>query len=369
MDENLRVLVVDDSLLYRKIVREALNGIPGVTVVGSAENGKRAIEKIGELRPDLVTLDFEMPQLDGLGVLRWMKQADVATRAVMLSSVTQEGAAQTLQALQEGALDFVAKPCGSDARTNLAELTSALTQHARTLRFISHRARAPRELVAAATRRNSSRPAAPATCRETISRRIDHSAPVNIVGIGVSTGGPDALRVMLPQLPANLQVPVVIVQHMPPVFTKSLADSLDRICPLHVQEARDGQLVRAGEVLIAPGGRQMKVVKRGDDAVIRLTDDAPVQGCRPSVDYLFDSLSKSYGAGAIGVIMTGMGYDGTEGCRRIVRAGGQVVAQDEASCVVYGMPRKPIEEGLADPVAPLDRIGHEINRLVTRRTR
>lgn len=184
---------------------------------------------------------------------------------------------------------------------------------------------------------------------------------IAIVGIGISTGGPDALRTMLPRLPADLPVPVVLVQHMPPVFTKSLANSLDKLCALRVYEAEDGQIVRRGEVAIAPGGKQMRIVPTASgDARVELTDDAPVQSCRPSVDYLFDSLAVGYENRTLAVIMTGMGYDGADACARLSQRGAPVIAQNEASCVVFGMPRRPVEEGVADVVAPLDRIADTI---------
>jgi two-component system, chemotaxis family, protein-glutamate methylesterase/glutaminase len=193
---------------------------------------------------------------------------------------------------------------------------------------------------------------------------------VDVVAIGVSTGGPDALRAMLPRLPADLAAPVVIVQHMPPVFTKSLADSLNKLCTLQVAEAADGQLVHPGEVVVAPGGRQMKVHRNETgQAVIELTDDPPVQSCRPSVDYLFHSLAESFGPHTLSIIMTGMGYDGADGCRRLHALGGPVIAQNEASCVVFGMPRKPVEEGVADVVSPLSSLANDIVRYTGRRTR
>ena len=187
-----------------------------------------------------------------------------------------------------------------------------------------------------------------------------------VIGLGISTGGPQSLIKMLPQLPGDFPVPILIVQHMPPVFTASLAEDLDRRCALTVREAISGQSISPGHVLIAPGGRQMKVVSNGGPPRIRVTDDPPENSCQPSVDYLFRSLASVYGRGAAGVIMTGMGEDGASGCREIKQRGGKIVAQDEASCIVFGMPQKPIEEGIADVVAPLDRIAAEILRLVGR---
>lgn len=353
----VRVVVVDDSLLYRKVIRDTLATIPGVEVVGSAGNGLVAIEKIKLLQPDLVTLDFEMPELDGPGVLAWMREHQVATRAIMLSALSSEGAAETVQALHAGAFDFVVKPSGNDQDRTRHELRAALVRpieairsqlspHPDRMRSLGEPAARPAVRPVTRSKRNPVRPG---------DRRIA------IVGIGISTGGPDALRTMLPMLPKDLPVPVVLVQHMPPVFTKSLANSLDRLCELNVFEAEQGQTVRPGDVAIAPGGRQMRVVPGAPgEARVELTDDPPVQSCRPSVDYLFNSLADGYDNHVLTVIMTGMGYDGADACARLSQMGAPIIAQNEASCVVFGMPRRPVEEGIADAVVPLDRIAETI---------
>jgi len=206
-------------------------------------------------------------------------------------------------------------------------------------------------------------PAAPASA----SARPQFQAPLTgspqIIALGISTGGPKALTEMVPQLPPNLPAPLLIVQHMPPVFTKSLADDLNNRTPLAVREAVDGQLIQAGEVWIAPGGRQMKVQRQDDRVVLRITDDPPENSCRPSVDYLFRSVAEVYGGRAVGVIMTGMGNDGSVGCRRLKHCGARIIAQDAATCVVFGMPREVVESGIADTVAPLGQIAAEIARL------
>jgi two-component system, chemotaxis family, protein-glutamate methylesterase/glutaminase len=367
----VRVLVVDDSLLYRKIVRDTLATIPEVEVVGSATNGKMAIEKISELRPDLVTLDFEMPELDGLGVLKWLRQQRVATKAVMLSAVTLEGADATMRALQEGAFDFVVKPAGDDAQSNRVKLQEALQERVQTVRYLLERGLAAKSIPAAPVARRpvaAPLPTSPAALRPITPRpaTAPRNTVIKAIGIGVSTGGPDALRVMLPKVVSDLNVPIFLVQHMPPVFTKSLANSLDKMCQVRVHEASDNQLALPNNLYIAPGGRQMKVIATPQGTVIRLTDDPPIQSCRPSVDYLFDSLANTYGGNTLSVIMTGMGYDGAEGCKKLHDLGGPVIAQDEASCVVFGMPRKPVQEGYADIVSPLTDIATHIERLVKR---
>lgn len=353
--DKVRVLVVDDSLIYRKVVRDVLATFPHVEVVGSAANGRMAIEKIEQFSPDMVTLDFEMPELDGLGVLKWLKQSKRPTKAVMLSALTVEGGEATLQALQEGAFDFVVKPHSSNARQNQHDLEAALLHQVDVIEMLLAGKRPRRQPAATIT-------AAPAPVSPKTSIRPEAGKHrVGIVAIGVSTGGPDALRTMLPMLPADLSVPVAIVQHMPPVFTKSLADSLSKICRLKVYEAADGQLIRPGEIAIAPGGRQMRLYRTAaGHAQVKLTDDPPVQSCRPSVDYMLNSLAESFGNQTLSVIMTGMGYDGVDGSRRLHQLGAPVIAQNEASCVVFGMPRKLVEEGIADVVAPLTSIAAEI---------
>ena len=367
--EKVRVLVVDDSLIYRKVVRDALATFPQVDVVGWAANGRVAIEKIEQLSPDVVTLDFEMPEVDGIGVLKWLKQAHRPTKAVMLSALTIEGGEATMQALQEGAFDFVVKPAGKDAQQNQRDLESALLQRIDAIQMLiagKRVRRSPLRGPSSATPVVAEAPKPPVN----LNRPVAGQHRIGLVAIGISTGGPDALRTMLPMLPADLPVPVVIVQHMPPVFTKSLAESLDKICALHVTEAVDGQLVKPGQVVIAPGGRQLKILKTAaGHAQVKLTDDAPVQSCRPSVDYMMFSLADSFGSQTLSVIMTGMGYDGAEGSRRLHALGGPVIAQNESTCVVYGMPRKPIEEGYADAVVPLKSIAAEITRFAGRAAR
>ena len=360
------MLVVDDSLIYRKVIRDTLAQMPEVEVVGVAANGKAAIEKIQQLNPDLLTLDFEMPELDGLGVLRWMKQEKCPAKAVMISALTTEGADATLQALAEGAFDFVVKPSGGDVKQNQQQLSSMLSQHVQAIA----NSRSRRLKSASAHSRTSAPTAAGASRPVQQTRILPGQRRIGIVGIGVSTGGPDALRTMLPMLPADLPVPVVIVQHMPPVFTKSLAQSLHKLCKLPVSEGADGQVIKPGEIVIAPGGRHMKIIRNASGLPqVLLTDDAPVQSCRPSVDYMFYSLAESYGHQTLSVIMTGMGYDGADGCRKLHQLGGPVIAQNEESCVVFGMPRKPVEEGVADVVSPLKSIAAEIVNYAGRKPR
>jgi two-component system, chemotaxis family, protein-glutamate methylesterase/glutaminase len=361
-DDLIRVLVVDDTITYRKIVSDALTGIPGVEVVGSAANGRIALQKIDQLNPDLLTLDLEMPEMNGLDVLRHLKDTVSSVRAIMLSGANTIGAKMTMAALELGAFDFVLKPTGGSVKENSEMLQRELglriqaysrTKHVHTI-LHGHAPALPHTPIAT-SKTSLPRP------RPSIGLGAAHP---EVVVLGISTGGPASLTKMLPQLPANLHVPVLIVQHMPPVFTKSLADDLNRRCALRVFEAQDGQKVCPGHILIAPGGKQMKIVKEDEQIVVRITDDPPENSCKPSVDYLFRSACQIYGKNTVGVIMTGMGNDGTRGCRDLKRLGASIIAQDEASCVVFGMPKQPIEEGIADIVAPLDSIASEIVRLV-----
>jgi two-component system chemotaxis response regulator CheB len=366
-DENaIRVLIVDDAVTYRKIVSDVLTGLPGVEVVGAAANGKIALQKIEQLRPDLLTLDLEMPEMDGLDVLRHLKQTGSKVQAIMLSGATAAGANLTMTALELGAFDFVLKPISGTVEKNMAmlrnELNLKIQAFARSKRIHTilhgrgptppHTPTAPHPPRASGLPPRTRQPFEINACRP------------EVVALGISTGGPASLTRMLPLLPANLGVPILIVQHMPPMFTKSLADDLNRRCALRVCEASDGQPLTPGCVLIAPGGKQMQVEKAGEHVVVRITDDPPENSCKPSVDYLFRSISAIYGRNALGVIMTGMGNDGARGCREMKLQGASIIAQDEATCVVYGMPKGPIEEGIADIVAPLDCIAAEIVALI-----
>jgi len=363
----LRVLSVDDTVTYRRIVTTALEQMPGVEIVGAAANGRIALQRIEQLRPDLVTLDLEMPDMSGLDVLRRLQEQGLETGVIILSAHSRDGADVTLQGLALGAFDFVVKPSGGDSRSNaeklLRELRQRIEAYARTREI--HRILRP----TAEQRRPAPRTAAvvppPVQSAPKAERPSDLPLAVPpLVALGISTGGPQALTQMLPQLPANLPAPMLIVQHMPAMFTRSLADDLNRRCALRVREAQDGEPVLPGAILIAPGGRQMKIAREAEQTVVRITDDPPENSCQPSVDYLFRSVAEIYGPRSIGVLMTGMGSDGVAGCRLLHRRGATILAQDEASCVVFGMPRDPIEEGIARPVA-LGDMAAAIVRLLT----
>lgn len=379
--ETLRILVVDDSTLYRKVIRDSLNELPNVEVVGIANNGRDALERIRQHRPDLVTLDVEMPQMTGIEVLERLRDMDHDSGVIMLSSLTSRGAVATTKALSLGAFDFVLKPEGKTLDESVETLKTSLLPRVKA--FAASRRRSIPHRTPTAT--SPSKPSAPApyvaprttSAKDELFGRTSQpetgnslffspTIPPNpnvrpeVVAIGVSTGGPAALMEVIPKFPAGLRAPIFVVQHMPPVFTRSLAEALDAKSRVTVVEAAHGMKVVPGQIYIAPGGHQMKIVKNGVQAEIEINDDPPENSSRPSVDYMFRSVCKAYGSRVLGVVMTGMGADGVNGCRDIKRNGGSVVTQDENSCVVYGMPRAVYEAGLSDAVCELKNIPNRI---------
>lgn len=347
----MRCLVVDDSALYRKIVRDVLSGMPDVEVVGVANDGRRAVEQIAALRPDLVTLDLEMPRLDGIGVLRELQEKGLDTPAIMVSAFTAHGAKTTTEALRLGAFDFILKPTTNSLEESIQQLRRDLMPKVNASRLRQPASGIGQRPTASPNRR-------PAPARKALVKPKFPAVKPDIIAIGISTGGPQALTKVLPRLPKNFPVPIVIVQHMPPMFTKSLADDLERRCQLTVMEASQGQPVRRGEILIAPGGKQMRVTKNTAGTTIQLTDDPPEGNCRPAADFLFRSVASNFGPKALGVILTGMGEDGTLGAKQMKTAGASIIAQDEKTCVVYGMPKSIVDNDLADAILPLDKV-HE----------
>jgi two-component system, chemotaxis family, protein-glutamate methylesterase/glutaminase len=365
MPNPLKVMVVDDTVVYRKIVSDVIAEIPGVEVVGTAHNGKAALFKIKTLQPDLLTLDIEMPEMSGLELLERLRTEAPRVGAVMLSTLTRQGGAMTMRALELGAFDFIPKPqSGTLAENRIAvkkALEPILQAFSRSRRFGPGATACQRAAVKA-----PEPPAAKmlATVNRPAARRTGGSS---IIAIGISTGGPNALARALPKLPADIGVPIVIVQHMPPLFTQSLAKSLDGKCAIEVHEARNGEALRPNVAYIAPGGKQMKIVAGPDgrQRVVKITDDPPENSCKPSVDYLFRSIAELYVGRATGVIMTGMGSDGTAGLKQMKTNGAIVIAQDESSCVVFGMPKEPIQQGLVDVIAPLDNIPLEVLKTIS----
>ncbi len=353
----LRVLVVDDTILYRTIVSEILTAIPGVEVVGTAAHGEIALAKVAELAPDLITLDVEMPVMDGLTTLKRLQEIKSKALVVMVSTHTRHGAAITLEALQLGAYDFITKPDGDNPQKNWEILAGKFCP-------IINAVMAQKILHQTIQGIDSETIAVPAAIDPTPQSATRPSGRIEIVAIGISTGGPNALADLLPRLPADFPAPIVIVQHMPKLFTSALAESLDSKCAIRVVEGESGQLLKPATAYIAPGGRQMRIAcGQGQSTYfLEITDDPPENHCQPSANYLFRSVASVYKGQALGVIMTGMGSDGTLGLRLMKRQGAQIIAQDQTSCVVYGMPMEAVKAGVVDVVLPLSDIGAEIMR-------
>jgi two-component system, chemotaxis family, protein-glutamate methylesterase/glutaminase len=349
----IRVLVVDDSSVIRRIVTEALAADPQIDVIGIATDGRRAVEQVATLKPDAVTMDIEMPNMDGIEAVRVIRRRNPRLPIVMFSTLTERGASATLDALAAGASDYVTKPSNTGSfEQSKANVRDQLIPKLKALSG-THRAAGggvPRVVP-------PPRPAGGAAGAE---RPKARTGPFQALVIGCSTGGPDALAKVLPALPGDLPVPVLIVQHMPPLFTRLLAQRLDGQCKLSVREAAEGDVVQPGRVLIAPGGKHLAVRRSGAQVVAHLTEDPPENFCRPAVDVLFRSASGLYGDRLYAVVLTGMGRDGEKGATLIRQAGGEVLVQDEASSVVWGMPGAVAMAGQADKVAPLPRIGQEI---------
>jgi two-component system chemotaxis response regulator CheB len=340
----LRAIVIDDSIVYRSQLVDAFSTLQDVRVVGFASDGKAGLEKVAQIKPDLVTLDIEMPVLNGIETLTILKRDFPSIKVIMVSSLTKEGSRETIKALELGALDFITKPDLSTVEQNKAVL------HDQLARIISN-------LVA-----SIKEPSRPVVTQPAVPIINKVKAIPAIIGIGSSTGGPKALSILLPQLPRDLPVPIVITQHMPPLFTASLAESLNRKGPLTVVEARNGDQLKKGTVYIAPGGHQMGIQLSSDGMTkeIILTDDPPENFCKPSVDYLFRAIAKIYKERAAGIILTGMGKDGAAGLYMMKKFGAGTIAQNEQTCTVFGMPKEAILTGAVDFVLPIDKIANEI---------
>ena len=372
--KKLRVLVVDDTIVYRKAVSDVLAEIPGVEVVGVAHNGKIAMSKIATLKPDMLTLDIEMPVMNGIEVLAELQRTHSNVGAVMVSTLTTDGGDMTMKALELGAFDFILKPQSKNQAESKSQLKRTLSPIIREFKLSRNASsllskKGKFQKSTAPVKRMPLKPLAKtggAAVAAGGAKPAIRKGKSEIVTIGISTGGPNALTQMLPKLPGDLGVPVVVVQHMPPVFTKSLAASLDSKCALTVKEAVDREPLKNNTVYIAPGGKQMKLVASADgtNRQIKITQDPPENSCRPSADYLFRSVGDYYVGRTTAVIMTGMGSDGTKGLQVLSQKGATIIAQDEASCVVFGMPKAPIETGLADIIAPLNKIADEIVKTV-----
>ncbi|MDD2342704.1 MAG: chemotaxis response regulator protein-glutamate methylesterase [Tolumonas sp.] len=367
----VKVLVVDDSSFFRRRVTEIVNQDPLLEVVDTAVNGKEAIEKALNLRPDVITMDIEMPVLDGISAVREI-MAKCPTPILMFSSLTQAGAKATLDALDAGALDFLPKKFEDIARDKQEAIT-LLQQRIKALSRRRMFMTTPR--VATPTPTNTGSTLARSITSVTSSLRTQPvaekvSAPVHykrsgksyqLVAIGTSTGGPVALQTILTQLPANFPHPILLIQHMPSTFTSAFAARLNSLCKISVKEAEDGDVLKPGNAYLAPGGKQMLVDGRGTSARIRIIDGNDKVNYKPCVDITFASLVKSHGDKVLAIILTGMGADGRDGARLLKDQGATIWAQDEASCVVYGMPQAVAKAGISSESLPLDRVAQRIS--------
>ncbi|MEA5672914.1 chemotaxis response regulator protein-glutamate methylesterase [Pseudomonas sp. MH2] len=369
----VKVLVVDDSGFFRRRVSEILSADPTIQVVGTATNGKEAIDQALALKPDVITMDYEMPMMDGITAVRHIMQR-CPTPVLMFSSLTHEGARVTLDALDAGAVDYLPKNF-EDISRNPEKVKQMLCEKVHTIsrsnrRFSSFASHAPSPVASAgsstshapASTLGSAAPTRPAAPVRSVAPAASHSPapkrkPYKLVAIGTSTGGPVALQRVLTQLPANFPAPIVLIQHMPAAFTKAFAERLDKLCKISVKEAEDGDVLRPGLALLAPGGKQMMVDGRG---TVKILPGDERLNYKPCVDITFGSAAKTYGDKVLSVVLTGMGADGREGARLLKQGGSTVWAQDEASCVIYGMPMAIVKANLADAVYSLDEIGKHL---------
>ncbi|MCU0714490.1 MAG: chemotaxis-specific protein-glutamate methyltransferase CheB [Pirellula sp.] len=374
----IRVLVTDDSPIYRRLISDALSRLPNVEVAGTSFDGEDCLRMLERLKPHFVTLDINMPRRDGLSTLEEIRKRRIDTHVVMVSSPNAQSADQTMRALRNGALDMIFKPEGDDFEANRKSLEMQLLQQVETVRSLAKTAIArSRDSSGSAGMRSANLTSAMKAASSDASRSVHYvvsksnqSQPDARKGvfeclcIGVSTGGPAALGVLLPQLPQRLSVPIFIVQHMPPMFTKSLADHLSQLGPIRVSEAIHGERPLPGHAYIAPGGKQMRVVRTGKEYRMEITDEEYDSPSKPSVDYLFESINAAYGRNTLALIMTGMGSDGLRGCKKLHASGAYILAQSADTCVVYGMPRQIVDHHLASEVVPLPAIAARIGELL-----
>jgi two-component system, chemotaxis family, protein-glutamate methylesterase/glutaminase len=348
----IAVLVVDDSVVVRRLVSDALSSDPAIEVVGVAANGKIAQTKVNTLHPDIVTMDIEMPEMNGIEAVRALRASGHRVPIIMFSTLTERGASATLDALAAGATDYVTKPANTGSvQASLARVAGDLIPRIKAL--VPHRGGRPKATVKAS-------PPPPPPARE----RSTRSARPRAIVLGTSTGGPEALSTVVQGLRRPLPVPMLVVQHMPPVFTAQLATRLDKLGPNHVVEAAGDEVLVPGTIYVAPGDRHLEVQQVGGVVRTRLTQGPQVNFCRPAVDVLFTSAAAVFHGDLFGVVLTGMGADGRDGCRQLVDAGGTVVVQDEDTSVVWGMPGAVASAGLAHEIIPISKVAEAIERSV-----
>lgn len=346
----IKILIVDDSAFMRKLLSDLFSAEADFMVIGTARNGKEALEKVKQLKPDVVTMDVEMPIMNGIQALEIIMR-EMPTPVVMLSSLTSSGAKATLTALELGAVDFVAKTSG----------------------VISNITGIGNEILAKSRAANKANVFQLSKMKVTLPSMTNLSSqafmPLNeerILAIGTSTGGPRALQEIITRLPGNLPCGVLIVQHMPPGFTKSLAERLNSLSALTVKEAEHNEVIRPGFVFIAPGDFHMTIEREGNKKVVKLNQNPPIGGHRPAVDPMMESVAKVYGERTVGVILTGMGHDGAKGIQNIKQQRGYTIAEDQSTAVVFGMPKSAIELGVVDKIVPLSAIAAEIVKAIVK---
>lgn len=351
MSEEVSVLIVDDSALMRNLLGRIIEKIPGLRIADKAMNGRIALEKIPLCNPDIILLDLEMPEMNGIAFLQERRRRNIDIPVVVFSSIASEGAKVTMECLSLGACDFITKP-GATQSTDLQELGDQLKE---ILTAYGRKRNFPAPAVTRAPVKVQTAPVAEQPKKTAVlTDRID------IIAIGISTGGPNALRKVFSEINGDLKIPILVVQHMPPGFTREFAESLNKICPLSVKEAQEGDLIQSGRILIAPGNFHIEVEKKPLASVVHLSSEPQRNGHRPSADVLFESVAKVYKSNVLGVIMTGMGKDGAKGLGDIVNNGGISLGQDESSSVVYGMPKAAYEMGNVMKQVNLDNMAEAI---------
>jgi len=370
--DDIRVLIVDDSALMRSLIGKIVENTPGLAVADKAMNGKFALQKLERVKPDIIVLDLEMPEMNGVEFLRERKRLNIDIPVIVLSSIAKEGARVTMECLELGASDFVTKPSGSES-ANLASVANQLVEF---LQAYGKRYQLKKHAgVAKPIAASSIQPHMPPVHQERPVEPVQEAKPaggkvtqmqkpgnIEIIAIGISTGGPNALREVFAELDPDLPQPIVVVQHMPPGFTYEFANSLNKICPLEVKEAQEGDLVKKGRILIAQGGKHLIVEKKPLSSIAHISDAAPQSGHKPSADVLFSSIAEQFRNHALGIIMTGMGKDGAASITRLYQEGSRTIGQDEASAVVYGMPRVAYEMGGIMEQVSLKNMAAAINR-------